>query len=809
METQNRINFRSAAVIGAGTMGAAVAAHLANAGLRVLLLDIVPGELLPEEQARDLALSDIQVRNRLAVRGLQAAAKSRPANFFTPELAALIQTGNLEDDFEALKEVDWIIEAIVENLAIKQDLMARLDRVRAPHAVVSTNTSGLPVHSITAECSEPFRRHFLGTHFFNPPRYLQLLELIPGPDTEPEVLAYVSDFCESRLGKGVVVCKDTPNFIANRIGTVQGAIVLDYVLENGLGVKEVDSITGPLVGRPKTATFRLLDLVGIDVWELVRRNLAQAIPDDAFAQRYLNAEKPLELQKNLVDRGWIGNKAGQGFYKAVRENGATVYHNLNLETFEYEAPPDVRYESVGKAKDLEELPDRLRVMLAAEDPAGDLIRLLVYGGLAYASHCIPEVADNPAPIDQAVRLGFRHEAGPFEIWDELGVAETAEHMTAAGFKPADWVRAMLGAGFSSFFEYKYGRPVGAFNPVRSSYDALEDDPSVIILKARKQAGAIIDHNPSATLLDLGDGVACVEFHTKMNVLDTDIGLMVDQSLDRVEREFEGLVIGNDAENFSAGANLGLIVLNAQAGQWDQLRAIIRGLQELHMRMRYFSRPVVVAPAGITLGGGAEMLMHASRVVAHAELYTGLVETGMGLIPAAGGTKEMLRRIVNPPLRTQNASSLAYLQRVLEQVGQVKVATSAVEAQEMGLLTPADRIVMNREQLLAEAKREVLHLAKGYRPPVPEKIYAVGRDGLAALQIGVYTLREGGFITEYEARVGRELIRVMTGGEISQAAWVDEQYILDLECEAFLSLCGEAKTQERIWHFLQTGKPLRN
>lgn len=800
-----------AVVIGAGTMGAAIAAHLANAGTHVILLDIVPDKLTPEEERKGLSLEDREVRNRIVQQGLERALKSRPASFFTPEVASLVTVGNLEDDFAAVKKADWVIEAIVENLDIKRELMARIDAERGPNTIITTNTSGIPVASIASGLSEGFRQHFLGTHFFNPPRYLKLLEMIPTTDTLPEVIESIRRFAEFRLGKGVVNAKDTPNFIANRLGFGSGAFALDYILANNYSVEEVDSITGPIIGRPKTATFRLMDLVGIDVWEHVGRNLAPAIPQDEQAQRLLKSERVNTLIHHMVEKGWLGNKSKQGFYKEMRlPEGTKEYWALNLKTLEYEAPVKPRFPSVGKAKDQERLKERLQLLLGADDRAGQLVRAFIYQGLAYASACIPEIADTPKPVDDAMRWGFGHEAGPFETWDMLGVAETADCMRSEGFDPAPWVQEMLSSGLPSFYQYDGDRKVGVYNPVLRAYDRLQPDPFQIVLREKKAGGKLITGNPGASLVDLGDGVACVEFHTKMNILDDDIFTLIDQALDRVEKGFEGLVIGNDAENFSAGANLFMVAIAAQGGMWDQLEAGIKKLQDVNMRMRYFSRPLVVAPMGISIGGGAEITMYASRVVAAAELYTGLVELGMGLIPAGGGTKEMLRRLLNPAMRTQNADALPFLQRIFEQVGTAKVSTSAEEARQMGLLGAADRVVMNRDHLLAEAKQEVLHMAAtGYHSPLPEKIYAAGRDALAALRVGLYMYKEAKTISEYDAVIGGRLAYVMTGGELSRPTWVDEQYILDLERETFLWLCGQEKTQQRIWSFLQTGKPLRN
>jgi 3-hydroxyacyl-CoA dehydrogenase len=805
-----KYQIHKAVVIGAGTMGAAIAAHLANAGVPVTLLDIIPRELTPEEQKKGLTLEDAAVRNRIVQQGLDRALKSRPANFFTPQHAALVEVGNLEDDFGVVGEADWIIEAIIENLKIKRQLMARIDGQRKPDSIVSTNTSGIPVASIAEGLSEGFRKHFLGTHFFNPPRYLKLVEVIPTEDTLPDVIDTMSRFIEYRLGKGVVPAKDTPNFIGNRLFSGSAAFAFDYILKHDYSVEEVDAITGKAIGHPKTATFRLIDLVGVDVWKHVGENLAPAIPNDEHALRYMKSERVNSLINTMVERGWLGNKTDQGFYKKVVKDGKKEFWALNLKTLEYQEPQKVRFESIGKAREKENLGERLQVLLEADDRAGQLVRALTYQSLAYASERIPEIADTPKPIDDAMRWGFNHEAGPFETWDMIGVAETVEQMKQAGFPPADWVNDMLEAGKETFYKYDGEIATEVYNPVQGKYVEIQRSDELILLQQKKDAGKVISSNAGADLIDIGDGVALVEFHTKMNVLDEDIFDIIQEALDCVETDYEGLVIGNEAENFSAGANLFMVVMAAQNGMWDQLDQAIRKMQNINMRMRYFSKPVVVAPAGLALGGGAEVIMHAGRVVTGAELYAGMVEVGAGVIPAGGGTKEMLRRVLNPPMRTQNAEALPYLQRIFEQIGMAKVGTSAEEVRNLGVLSPCDRVVMNRDYLLAEAKKEVLHLAaSGYTPPLPEQIYAAGRDALAAGQVSVYMMKEGGFITEHELLIAHKLFEVMTGGAISKPTWVDEQYILDLEREAFLSLCGEEKTQQRMWNLLQTGKVLRN
>jgi 3-hydroxyacyl-CoA dehydrogenase len=793
-----KYHIHKAVVIGSGTMGAAIAAHLANAGVPVTLLDIVP---------RDAPADDKAARDRIVNEGWERCLKARPANLMSPDLKTLVRLGNLEDDFGVVAEADWVCEAIVENLQIKQELMRRIDEVRKPRGIVTTNTSGIPVASIAEGRSEGFRKHFFGTHFFNPPRYLKLLEIIPTADTDPDVVAFFSWFSEYRLGKGIVLCKDTPNFIGNRVAFGTGAFAMDFILKNGYTIDEVDAITGPLIGRPKTATFRLIDLVGLDVWDHVARNLAPLIPHDTLGQEYLKAEAPARLMSTLLERKWLGNKTRIGFYKEVRgEDGKKQFWSLDLKTLEHIPPTKPRFDSVKAAKDVEALGERLKTLLAADDKAANLVKALTYQGFQYASSIVPEVADTVKPIDDAVRWGFMHEAGPFETWDMLGVHATAQRMQAAGYPAAQWVQELLAAGFDSFYQYQDGEKVGVYDVVRRTYVDLERPQGMVILKQQQ----VVAQNSGATIRDLGDGVACLEFHTKMNALDDDILNMAIEAFDRLEADFDGLVIGNEAENFSAGANLFMMVVGAQQGMWDVLEAAVRKLQDLNMRMRYSPKPIVVAPAGLTLGGGCEITMHGSRVVAAAETYIGLVELGAGVIPAGGGTKEMLRRIVNPVMRIENSEALAALQRAFLQMGQAKVATSAEEARGMHILTSADRIVMNRDHLLTQAKQEVLHmLTAGYTPPAPELIYAAGRDALAAIRIGAWMFREGNYITQYDHHIAGKLASVMCGGELTRPQWVPERYILDLEREAILSLFGEERTQARMWNILQTGKPLRN
>ncbi len=800
---------RKAAVIGAGTMGAAIAAHLANAGIPVYLLDIVPTSLTPEEEAKGLTLDDPQVRNRIVTQGLERMKKSKPAALFSEDRLALITPGNVEDNFDWVGEADWIIEAIIEKLEPKQQLMARIEEVRKPDAIVSTNTSGIPLRLIGQGRSEDFLKHFLGTHFFNPPRYLKLVEIIPGPGTDPAILEFMTEFVEKHLGKRAVRAKDTPNFIGNRLMVITGAFVTKFAIENDYTVEEVDAILGKLIGRPKTAHFRLMDLVGIDVMAYVSRNLYEAIPHDTF--RDLLTDPEVERVTNfLLEKGWLGNKTGQGFYKRVTQNGKREFWHLNLKTLEYEPPAKPRWDSVKKAKDMDDLGERLRFLVQQEDKVGKLVWATLANQCSYAGYVTPEIADDIVNVDNAMRWGFNHEMGPFEVWDALGVAETVERMEKEGYFVADWVKEMLEGDHPSFYQYENGRAVGYYDFKDKAYKSLPTNPNIIVLKDLKAQGREIERNLSASLIDLGDGVLLLEFHSKANALDPDIFKMYEAGLKRLESDFDGMVIGNQGEHFCAGANVFNIAMAAQQGMVDLLNQMVREFQSLMMTVRYFPKPIVAAPFGMTLGGGAEVVMAAPRAVASAETYMGLVEVGVGLIPAGGGCKEMLRRVVNPAMRTQNADPLPFLQRVFEQIAMAKVATSAEEAKQMGLLAPSDRIVMNPDFLIAEAKREVLEMVRqGYHPPVPEKIWAGGRDLLAALRTAVWSMREGGYITDHEVTIANHLAYVLAGGDHATPTWVDEWHILNLEREAFVELAQTPKTLERIWNFLKTGKVMRN
>jgi len=799
---------KSVVVIGSGTMGGQLAAHAANAGLGVLLLDVAPRELLPEEEKRGLSLTSPAVRNRIVNAALERLKKSKPPAFFTPEAAELVAVGNLEDDFARVGEADWIVEAVVEQLETKRELLARVERVRKPGSIVSSNTSGLPIASLAEGLSADFRAHFLGTHFFNPPRYMKLLEVIPTADTRPEVVEFVKDFAERRLGKGVVVCKDTPNFIANRLASVLGAQALGFVLENKYTVEEADAILSPLVGRPKTGLFRLQDLVGLDVSSAVGENLYGLIPEDE-TREVLRNQNLGSLRTTQLERGRLGDKSGQGFYKKPPKGSKGDILSLDLETLEYRERREPDIPSLKEALKITELPARVRFVLGQDDKAGALARHAVYQTLAYASRRVPEITDRLVDIDRAMRWGYSHELGPFELWDALGVRETADAMEREGAGVAPWVRGMLEAGFESFYRVEGGAR-SFYDPARGGYVAEPADELKINLSRLKSGGRAVRGNRGASLLDMGDGVACLEFHTKLNTLDEDVVVMLREAVEEVEAgDWRGLVIGGDAADFSAGANLAGFLGAEDLGAIERA---VKALQDALTAARFSPKPVVTAPAGRVLGGGCEVSMAGARAVAAAETYAGLVETGVGLLPAAGGCKELVRRLVSPPMRAaSNADPLPFLQQALQTIAGAKVSSSAAEARTFGYLTEADLVVMNRDHQLAEAKRLVLELSDaGYAPPARSKTcYAAGRNALAALRAGLYIMQQGSYMSEYDLHVAYKVAHVLAGGRLSSAQWVEEQYFLDLEREAFLSLCGEPKTLERIKHTLATGKPLRN
>lgn len=781
-------------VIGAGTMGGGIAAHLANIGIPVVLLDIVTPGLDEQQSGRP------EARNRLVNDLFTRMVKARPANLARADRAELIKVGNMEDNFDELADCDWIIEVIIEQLAPKQALMARLEAIRRPGAIISSNTSGIPIHQIAANCSDGFRSHFLGTHFFNPPRYLKLLEVIPTPDTAPEVLEFMVTFGRDVLGKGVVVCRDTPNFIANRFISVTGSYAIEYALEHGYSVAEIDAITGPLIGRPKTATFRLNDLVGLDVMAHVNRNLYPAIPDDQYRE-VLRGPLTTRVVDDMLQNRWLGNKTDQGFYKKVVVNGKRDFWTLNPKTMEYEAPEKVRFDSVGAVRKQEHLGKRLSALLSFDDRAAQYVRDTLCFTLAYAAYVTPEIAYSIVDVDNANKWGFAHDAGPFEIWDMLGVPETVAAMKAAGYEVADWVEQMLAQGHTSFYRH------GSYYDFESGgYRLVERDRHIILPKEMPE----VARNESASLRDMGDGVLLLEFHSKMNALDPDIIALGNQALELLDSRYDALVIGNNGQDFCIGANLALMGIYAAQGMWAQVEEMIKSGQTLFYRLRHSPKPVVTAPHQRVLGGGVEITMAGWETVADHETYLGLVEVGVGLIPAWGGCKETLRRKVNPAMRVKNADVLPVMEEVFTQIATAKVATSAWEARELGYLRETDTIVFNSDHRLARAKQRALQLAAaGARPPEVEKIYAAGRDTYYALLLGLRTFVWGNYATEHDAKIGRKLAYVLCGGDLSEPAWVDPWYILDLEREAILSLTGEPATQARVLHMLETGKPLRN
>ena len=801
---------RKAAVLGAGTMGAAIAAHLANVGIPSFLLDIVPSSLSDDEQKRGLSLADPEVRNRIARQGLERCLKARPSNLYHPDLARLIRVGNLEDNFGWVGEADWVIEAVVERLEIKQPIMARVDQVRQPEAIVSTNTSGIPVSTIAEGRSAAFRRHFLGTHFFNPPRYLQLLELIPTGDTDPELVGFLRRFCEDRLGKGVVVCKDTPNFIANRILSVAGSIGINFALSEGYTVEEVDALTGPAIGRPKTATFRLNDLVGIDVLAHVSENLHPAIPQDPY-RHVLVDPAATALVKAMIERGWLGNKADAGFYKKVEGEAGREFWPLDLKAMEHRPPEKVSIPSLSTSRATEDVAQRLAELAYADDRGGAYLWHILSRLVVYAASCVPEISDDILAIDRACRWGFVWELGPFETWDALGVRRSVDRLKAEKVAIPGWVETMLADGCETFYRRQGPVIVGCYDRAQRGYREIPSDARLISIEALRAQGRELRRNDSASLLDMGDGVLLLEFHSKANSLDDDIFNLAAEALMELGKErWRAMVIGNQGKHFCAGANIFAMAVAAQQGDFDVIDEGVRKMQAVLQSIRYSRKPVVAAPFGMTLAGGCEVVMAASRVVAAAETYIGLVEVGIGVIPAGTGCMEVVRRVISRPMATANAQVLPYLQQAFEQIGLGKVATSAAEGQSMRYLSDRDRIVVHPDHLLAEAKREALAMADaGYRPPDPPRLYAAGRDALAALRVAVDQLREGRYASEHDARVGERLGRVLCGGDLSGPQWASEGYFLDLEREAFLDLCKQPKTLERMWYMLQNNKPLRN
>ncbi|MEM7345164.1 MAG: 3-hydroxyacyl-CoA dehydrogenase NAD-binding domain-containing protein [Chloroflexota bacterium] len=808
-------HIKSVAVIGAGTMGAGIAAQVANAGYPVVLLDIVPNSLTPKEEAKGLTLGSPAVRNRIVQGGLDRAMKARPASLMSNDAERLITIGNVEDDLDKIADADWIVEAIIEKVEPKQAMMARIEAARKPGSIVTSNSSGLPMATVSEGRSDDFKAHFLGTHFFNPPRYMKLLEVIPTEDTDESIAQTISEFVEETLGKGVVVCKDTPNFIGNRLFSIGNSSALLHGIANGYTVSEVDTLTGPLVGRPKTGTFRLQDLVGIDVAAFVAQNLHDLIPHDPHRD-ILRSPVIENVLGKVVENGWLGNKSGQGFYKKGKdEKGKRVFMELNLETFEYEIPEKVRFESVGAVRKIEDLGQRLTALFDdkwKEDRAAQYVWSLVNYELAYASYVAQEIAHDIKSIDDAMRWGFGFEAGPFELWDKLGVATMVEKMEDSDRVVADWVKDMLAAGCDSFYQVEDGRVTGYYDWESKGYKAIPVDAKHIKIGDLQSHNQTLHTNESASIHAMGDGVLLLEFHAKMNAIDDKMVAMMQKAQQMLDEEdqYVGLVIGNEGENFCVGANIFVVAMAGQQGLTDQIDQAVKALQDTLTAFRRSAKPVVVAVHNRALGGGAEIVMSGSRVVAHAESYIGLVEVGVGLIPGGSGTVAMVRRILSQGMQIKNSDPLPLAQKIFENIGMAKVGTSAAESRELGFLGLNDRIVMNRDHLLYEAKQEVLSMVtEGYAPEAPAPLYAGGRDLKATIKMAIWTMEQGGYISEHDAFVGDQLANIIAGGDLSNEEWVDEQYFMDLEREAFVTLASTKKSQERMFYMLQNGKPLRN
>jgi 3-hydroxyacyl-CoA dehydrogenase len=805
------------AVLGAGTMGARIAAHFANAGVPSLLLDIVPPNLTTD--------ADGAARNKIAAAGLEGARKSKPGAFFDASLARLVTVGNFEDDLKRLADVDWIIEAVVENLEIKRTLLRKVEAIRKPGTIVTTNTSGLPVAKIAEGFSDEFRRSWFGTHFFNPPRYMRLLELIPTPEADRELIEAVTHFCDAQLGKGVVMAKDTPNFIGNRIGTFSVLNVMRLMQEMDLSVEEVDALTGQAVGWPRSATFRTIDLVGLDVLGHVVSNMTQNVRDERS-----------ELQipaffRQMIERKWLGDKTKGGFYKKIKSAGKEDERMaIDWKTLEYRPQQKPKFAALEMAKNVEDAGARLRMLLGLDGGApqkADKATSFLWSSLSdlwtYAANRIPEISDSVVEIDQAMRNGFSWELGPFELWDAAGVEATVARMKKENHPVAANVEKLLSSGQKSWYadDAKTGSGRKYFDLTSAGWKPVAVPEGVwsVEVAIKTRSNGVVKKNSGASLVDLGDGVGCIQFHSKMNALGADIISLILQTLKPggVGDGFDAFVISNDAQNFSVGANLMLLLMSVQEEEWDDIDMGIRQFQGMTQAIKFSPKPVVSAPFGLTLGGGCEISLHAASRQPHAELYMGLVEVGVGLLPGGGGCKEMLLRAVDsaasirPDGRGESVEVMEAMKKAFETIATGKVGTSAEEARGLGFLSSSDRITMNRERVLSDAKARALELVRaGYEPPVMRtNIPAPGENILAALKMGVYLMRQGEFISDHELKLGTKIAEVLCGGNVTPGTPVNEQYLLDLEREAFKSLCGEKKTQERIQFTLKTGKTLRN
>src|SRR5580658_1388089 len=741
------------AVLGAGTMGARIAAHLANAGIPCFLLDIIPPELNADEKRKGLTLESPAVHNRIVLAGLEGARKARPAAFFTPETARLVTPGNLEDNMAWCGQVDWIIEAVAENLEIKRSLFTRVEAVRKPGTIVTSNTSGLPIHLIAEGRSEDFQQHWAGTHFFNPPRYMKLVELIAGPKTRPEVLESLDEICDLRLGKGVVVAKDTPNFIANRIGTFSMLNVLHRMQELEMTIEEVDACTGPAIGQPKSATFRTADLVGLDILSHVVRNIYENVTGDESREIY----KVPPFMEEMLKRGWLGDKTGGGFYKKVKKGGDSEILTLDCQKMEYRSRLKAKFASIEAGKSVEDTRERLRALLApaldgkGDGKGGDKANRFLWSSLSqtclYASLLMPEISHSVVDLDRALRWGFAWELGPFEVWDAVGVERMAKAMERDGQELPPLVREVLDSPKKSFYESEKGT-TRYFDLASQSLQPVPEPPGIIILKSLKDRSGVVQKNAGASLIDLGDGVLCCEFHSKMNYIGGDLVAMIHAGITRLSSDFDAMVIGNQAANFSVGANLMLVLISAQEGEWDDIHMAVRQFQRVNMAIKYAPRPIVAAPQGMALGGGCEVPLHSARIHAAAETYMGLVETGVGLIPGGGGTKEMLIRANEHSAGEEDLDLFHALKPVFQNIAMAKVSTSGEDARALGYLRPSDLIAMNRDRQIGDAKQTALALLRaGYHPPAPAQIRVLGEEFLTGAKLAIHMMIRGGYASE--------------------------------------------------------------
>jgi len=796
---------RRVAVLGSGVMGSGIAAHLANAGIPSLMLDIVPAQLTDDDRRKGLTGSSPAFRNRLAAKGIEGIRKSRPALLYSAKDQGLISIGNLEDDLEKAVACDWVVEVVVENLGIKQALYERIEKVWKPGTVVTSNTSGIAISQMMEGRGKEFRRHFLVTHFFNPVRYMKLLELVSGEDTDPGILRGMAEFGERRLGKGIVYGKDTPNFIGNRIGIYAMMHAMHAMVADGLSIEETDRILGPAMGRPKSA-YGTADLVGLDTLLHVSDNVYRNLPDDPAREEFL----PPAFVSDMVRRGWLGRKAKGGFYRMEGKGEEKKKYVLDYRTMDYRPTSRVSFPSLDAAKGEEDVGARIRKVVSGDDKAAAYAWKVLSDSLLYSAGRIPEISDDVVNIDKAMKLGFNWTLGPFETWDAIGLAESVERMRKEGKEIPEPIGKMLAAGNDSFYRSRGGIRE-FFDLASGSYKPVPVSPDVILLPSLAERNRVVRRNPGAALYDLGDGVLCLEFLTKMNTIDGDIVAMLKDGVDLAEKEFEGLVIANHAENFCVGANIMLIFMAAQNKDFDAMGKMVRELQDALMRLRCSGKPVVAAPAGMALGGGAEICLGADRIRASAETYMGLVEVGVGLLPAGGGTKEMVIRHLEGIPDGVAADPLPFLRKAFETIGMAKVAGSAKEARELGFLRPWDRISIQRDFLIQDAKNTVLSMNReGYETPRPRTDIALpGRSEYSSFVYGLYAMKAAGYISEYDEKVGRKIAFVITGGDVPPGTKLSEQDLLDLEREAFLSLCGEEKTQARIQYMLMKGKPLRN